>query len=67
MLNSFYDDLDDSMLDPEFAYEFGRQERELEIVQLVQRIERHSTHSELCYKEHRFVERLIAAIKGDNK
>ncbi len=62
-MRTFYDDLDDNMLDPEFAYEFGRAERELEIVQLVKRIECHSTHSELCYKEHVFVERLIAAIK----
>jgi hypothetical protein len=55
------------MEDPEFAYEFGRTERELEIIELAKKIERHSTHSELCYKEHVFVERLIAAIKGENK
>ena len=66
-MSAFYDDLDDNMLDPEFSYEFGRQERELEIIKLAKEIERHSTHSELCYKEHRFVERLLDAIKGKNK
>jgi len=56
------------MLDPEFAYEFGRQEREMEIIELAKKLEHRSmTHSELCTREHYFVEKLIAAIKGENK
>jgi hypothetical protein len=56
------------MLDPEFAYEFGRQEREMEIIKLAKDLEHKSmTHSELCTREHYFVEKLIAAIKGENK
>lgn len=37
------------------------------IIKLAKQLEAHSTHSELCYKEHRFVERLLDAIKGENK
>lgn len=67
-MSAFYDDLDDNMLDPEFAYEFGRQERELEIIELAKDLEHRSmTHSELCTREHYYVEKLIAAIKGENK
>lgn len=67
-MSAFKDDLDDNMLDPEFAYEFGRQEREMEIIKLAKDLEHKSmTHSELCTREHYFVEKLIAAIKGENK
>ncbi len=67
-MSLFEKDLAEKMKDPEFAYEYGRTERELEIIQLAKKLEHRSmTHSELCTREHYFVEKLIAAIKGENK
>jgi hypothetical protein len=33
------------------------------IVSIVKGLERHTTHSQLCYREHRFVERLLDVIE----
>lgn len=35
-MSAFKDDLAENMKDPEFAYEYGRSERELEIVKLLE-------------------------------
>lgn len=35
-MSAFYDDLAKNMSSPEFAYEFGRTERELEIINLLE-------------------------------
>ncbi len=67
-MSDFKVDLAEKMKDPEFAYEYGRTERELEIIELVKKLEHKSmTHSELCTREHYFVDKLIVAIKGENK
>ena len=61
-MSTFYDDLDDNMLDPEFAYQFGRTERELEIVRLLE------TESKTWQQQHALLlDYLIAAIKEQNK
>jgi hypothetical protein len=52
----------------EQEYQAGvRAERE-RIIELAKKLEHRSmTHSELCTREHYYVEKLIAAIKGENK
>lgn len=66
-MNSFNDDLTKAMKDPNFAYEFGKQERELEIM-----------HTLLDYrnKKRKFfasvvarviIDHAISVIKGENK
>jgi hypothetical protein len=68
-LSLFYDDLDDNMEDPEFAYEFGRTERELEILQWVEqnRSAIELEPGEVIYRDHFNSQSLIAFIKGENK
>lgn len=45
-----------------------RQDERERIIKLAKNLEHRSmTHSELCTREHYFVEKLIAAIKGENK
>lgn len=65
----FYDDLDNNMEDPEFAYEFGRTERELEILQWVEqnRSAIEFEPGEVIYRDHFNSESLIAFIKGEGK
>ena len=47
---------------------YGEAKAEKRIIELAKRLEhRGMTHSELCVREHRFVERLITSIKGENK
>lgn len=62
-MSTFYDDLDDNMLDPEFAYEFGRQERELEIVKVLESLFDKAENAET----RRLVILAMAAIKGESK
>lgn len=62
-MTTFYDDLDDNMLDPEFAYEFGRQERELEIVKVLESLFDKAENAET----RRLLTMAIALIKGENK
>jgi hypothetical protein len=45
------------MNNPEFAYEYGRTERELEIIKLL----------EVWWETDQELEELIALIKGENK
>lgn len=51
----------------EQEYQAGVMDERERIIAIAKDVERHSTHSELCYKEHLFVERFIDAIKGENK
>jgi hypothetical protein len=57
------------MEDPEFAYEFGRTERELEILQWVEqnRSAIELEPGEVIYRDHFNSQSLIAFIKGENK
>jgi hypothetical protein len=57
------------MEDPEFAYEFGRTERELEILQWVEqnRSAIEFEPGEVIYRDHFNSESLIAFIKGEGK
>lgn len=68
-MSLFYDDLDDNMEDPEFAYEFGRTERELEIIQWVEqnRSAIELEPGEYIYRDHFNSTSLIAFIKGEGK
>lgn len=67
-MSAFKDDLAEKMKNPEFAYEFGRVERELEIVALIEQTHKHGmTHSERCAIRHGFADYLIERIKGENK
>ncbi len=66
-MSAFKDDFAEKMNDPEFAYEFGRAERELEIVALIERTHKHGmTHSERCAIRHDFADYLVERIKGGN-
>ncbi len=61
-MSDFKSDLAENMKNSEFAYEFGRQERELEIVRLLE------TESKTWQEQHALLlDYLIAAIKGQNK
>ena len=52
-MSAFNDDLAENMKDPEFAYHFGREQRELEIIQILQDLDRHgTTHSGFCAARH---------------
>jgi hypothetical protein len=49
-------------------FEAGQQAERERIIKLAKELEHKSmTHSELCTREHYFVEKLIAAIKGENE
>ena len=61
-MSAFNDDLAENMKDPEFAYEYGRSERELEIIKLLE-----GTYSIALEKnEFDLLDFLIALIKGEN-
>lgn len=75
-MSAFKDDLAENMKDPEFAYEYGRSERELEIIKLLEEmpwqiyiavstegapLERIKTLKTLVRDD------AIALIKGENK
>jgi hypothetical protein len=57
------------MEDPEFAYEFGRAERELELLQWIEenRSAIELEPGEYIYRDHFNSQSLIAFIKGENK
>ena len=66
-MSAFKDDLAEKMKNPEFAYEYGRTERELEIVKLLEDLDQHgTTHSEFCAARHAYAAQAIAFIKGEN-
>lgn len=59
-MSAFESDFAEDIKDPQFAYEFGRFERELEIIKLLE--ERKCG----CYCEvHMVLDPAIAAIKGE--
>ena len=53
---------------PSLEYSRGVYFERERIIELAKKLEhRSTTHSELCTREHYYVEKLIAAIKGENK
>jgi hypothetical protein len=68
-VSAFKDDHAENMNSPEFAYEFGRSERELEILHWVEqnRSAIELEPGEVIYRDHFNSESLIAFIKGENK
>lgn len=65
-MSAFADDHAENMKNPEYAYEYGRAERELEIVALIEKTHEHGmTHSERCAIRHDFAEYLVERIKGE--
>lgn len=67
-MSAFNDDLAENMKNPEFAYHFGREQRELEIIQILEELDRHgSTHSEFCAARHAYAAKAMERIKGENK
>ena len=63
---TFDDDLDDNMLDPEFAYEFGRTERELEIIKLLEdRLQEATLPDGALFIESTVIKQLIKLIKEE--
>jgi len=65
-VRTFYDDLDDNMLDPEFAYEFGRTERELEIIKLLEdRLQEATLPDGALFIESTVIKQLIKLIKEE--
>ena len=68
-MSSFNDDLAENMRNPEFAYEYGRSERELEIIKWVEenRSALELEPGNFLYRDHFNSESLIAFIKGEDK
>ena len=65
-MSAFHDDLVENMKDPEFAYEYGRSERELEIIQLLEE-QGCDCHNVYCDKLPTYAaQHLIALIKGES-
>ncbi len=60
-MSQFKRDIEKKMLNPEYAYEFGRAERELEIIELLEEQAEITGYVEIK------LSRLIALIKGENK
>jgi hypothetical protein len=59
--------MEEKMRDPEYAYEFGRTERELEIIKLLEE-QGCDCHNAYCDKlPTAALNSLIALIKGENK
>jgi hypothetical protein len=56
-VSAFKDDHAEHMNDPKYAYQYGRTERELEIIKLL----------EVWWETDQELEELIALIKGENK
>ena len=55
-MSAFQDDHAKHMNDPEYAYQYGRSERELEIIKLL----------EVWWETDQELEELIALIKGES-
>ena len=78
-VSQFKRDMTEKMRDPEYAYEFGRTERELEIIQLLEeQIMKIETQIDLANPDDGFsitlwtadidnLNTYIALIKGENK
>ncbi len=60
-MSQFKRDIEKKMLNPEYAYEFGRAERELEIIELLEEQAEITGYVEIK------LSRLIALIKGEDK
>jgi len=66
-VSDFNSDLAENMRNPEFAYEYGRTERELEIIKLLEELGC-DCHNPYCDKmDSAALKSLIALIKGENK
>ena len=66
-MSAFDEDHAENMKNPEYAYEYGRTERELEIVALIEKTHKHGmTHSEICAIRHDFADYLVKRIKKEN-
>jgi hypothetical protein len=66
-VSQFKRDMEEKMRDPEYAYEFGRTERELEIIKLLEELGC-DCHNPYCDKmDSAALKSLIALIKGENK
>ena len=62
MASKFNADFADNMKDPDFAYDYGRQQRELEIIDLLE------VESKTWQQQHALLlDYLVAAIKEQNK
>lgn len=76
-MSAFKDDLAENMKNPEFAYEYGRTERELEIVKLLEEQQEHLLHLSMFGIESPTAEQMVllrigfgmakALIKGENE
>lgn len=62
-MSTFNDDLAENMKDPEFAYNFGRSERELEIIKLLEELFNKAENAET----RRLLTMAIASIKKEEK
>jgi hypothetical protein len=62
-VSDFKVDLAEKMKDPDFAYEYGRTERELEIVQVLEPLFDKAENAET----RRLLTMAMAEIKGENK
>lgn len=67
-MSQFKRDMTEKMRDPEYAYEFGRFERELEIIKLLEeeKAQYESIGGSIFY-EVAAINKFIALIKGENK
>lgn len=68
-MSQFKRDMTEKMRDPEYAYEFGRTERELEIISWIEgnRSALELEPGEYIYRDHFNSESLIAFIKGETE
>ena len=65
-MSQFKRDIEIKMLNPEFAYEFGRAERELEIIELLEdRLKETTLPDGALYVESVVIKQLIKLIKED--
>ena len=65
-MSQFKRDIEKKMLNPEFAYEFGRAERELEIIELLEdRLKETTLPDGALYVESVVIKQLIKLIKEE--
>jgi hypothetical protein len=65
-MSQFKRDIEKKMLNPEYAYEFGRAERELEIIELLEdRLKETTLPDGALYVESVVIKQLIKLIKED--
>jgi hypothetical protein len=65
-MSAFYDDLNEEMKDPWFAYQFGRDEREMEIIALIEDNACRCNASGCVKFDMGDAETITAFIKGEN-